>query len=218
MHRTILAASSVLLLTAAHLALADPSLKEAPDPPSMQTTQRVYVRAALRPFDFDITLDDRATPVSEDFSYERARRGVDFAVGYDFGPRFGAEVDFGATALETRPKEASAFLANAMLVGLVPILRYGAHELRVAGGIGVTAFYQDGPDFPERTYLGTAGLVGLRLRLQVQRHLRVSTGADYTVQDTRWEAVPSNDPDHELRDVGGTAWIRSVFAGLEVCF
>ncbi|MEZ4655414.1 MAG: hypothetical protein R3E12_17940 [Candidatus Eisenbacteria bacterium] len=193
------------------------SLPSRPDE-APNTSEPLYFRWGPRWFDFDLVLDDRVTPVSEDFTYERSHAGVDLAVGYDFGRRFGLEGDIAFTSLSPSPADAQAFLSNVTLIGLIPILRYGPHEMRVAGGLGITALYQDGPDFPERIYIGTAGLVGARLRLQVRRHLRLNTGVDYTVQDTRWEIVPSKDSKDEVRNVGGTAWIRSAFAGLELCF
>ena len=178
-----------------------------------------YFRWGPRWFDFDSTLDDRITPVSSDYSFDRRNVGIDLAVGYDFGPRFGVEAEIGGASLSPKPEEADAFLGGAMLLGVIPIARFGAHEFRLAGGLGMTMLYQKGPDFPERVYIGTAGQVGGRLRLQLQRHTRLSMGVDYTVQDTRWEILPgADDGDDEIRNVGGTAWIRGAFAGLEFCF
>ncbi|MEZ4649343.1 MAG: hypothetical protein R3E97_11300 [Candidatus Eisenbacteria bacterium] len=186
---------------------------------AFEVLEPFYFRLGPRWLDFDSTLDDRITPVSSDYTFDRSGSGIDIAVGYDFGPRFGIETQIGGVSLSPTPEDADAFLGGAMILGLIPVSRFGEHELRLAGGLGMTMLYQNGPDFPERVYMGTAGLVGARLRLQLQRHTRLSLGADYTVQDTRWEILPGADAgDDEVRNVGGTAWIRGAFAGVEFCF
>ena len=176
---------------------------------------RFFFRLGAQGLAFGSHLDDRITPTSPDYRYRKRGSGPTFALGYDFGPRFGFEVDFGVALLDSEPAESKASLVTVGILGVVPVAAHGPLRASVAAGLGFGFLYHDGPDFPERAYAGMSGNLGLRLRCRALRHLRLVAGTDYAIHDVAWEWVPSNPADDDIRDVGGTLWVRSAFAGIE---